>query len=36
MLMIPKHFYDYKRFDENYFLIHEPRMEIENEKEQAK
>jgi hypothetical protein len=31
MLMIPPHFYDYKRFDENYFLIHEPRMEIEGE-----
>ena len=35
MLMIPKHFYDYKRFDENYFLIHEPRMEIENEAKQV-
>ena len=31
MLMLPPHFYDYKRFDENYFLILPPRdnMEIE-------
>ena len=25
MLMLPPHFYDYKRFDENYFLILPPR-----------